>query len=160
MNFEIKQMKKLPIFIKKKRMSEKHIITIEVVIDAPVAKVWECMNEPNHMTKWNFAIPEWHCPSAENDLRVGGKLKARMEARDGSMGFDFEAVYTRIEENSVIHYTLGDGRKVAIDFEADNKQTKVTESFEAEAENPIEMQQAGWQMILNNFKKYVEEQES
>lgn len=131
-------------------------ITIESVINAIPKKVWDYWTEPDHITKWNFASDDWCCPSAENDMTVGGKYKARMEAKDGSFGFDFEAVYDEIIEHKKIVYTIADGRKVTTIFEKLDSSTKVTTTFEAESENPIEMQRDGWQAILDNFKKYVE----
>ncbi|WP_435356742.1 SRPBCC family protein [Emticicia sp. SJ17W-69] len=135
---------------------EKTIITVETTVNAPVAKVWECWTSPEHVTQWNNASDDWHTPHAENDLRVGGKFLSRMEAKDGSFGFDFIGLYEEVEENKSIVYTMEDGRKVAIAFISEGGSTEVTESFEAEATNSIELQQAGWQAILNNFKKYVE----
>ncbi|MEZ5057631.1 MAG: SRPBCC family protein [Saprospiraceae bacterium] len=134
----------------------KEKITVQAEINAPASKVWEYWNEPKHITQWNAAIDTWHCPSAENDLRVGGKLNSRMEAKDGSMGFDFWAIYDVVEPHTHLAYTLGDGRTVDIRLEESNGTTKVTETFEAENENPIEMQRGGWQSILDNFKRYVE----
>lgn len=131
-------------------------ITIETTISADAKKVWEYYNKPEHITKWNFALDEWHCPSAENDLRVGGKLKSRMEAKDGSVGFDFEATYNEIINEKKIAYTIADGRQVVTNFENMGNETKVTTTFEAENQNPVEMQKSGWQAILDNFKKYVE----
>lgn len=133
------------------------IIVVETTVNAPVDKVWEYWTKPEHITQWNNASPEWHTPRATNDLRVGGAFSARMEARDGSMGFDFGGVYDEVKTNEYIEYTLGDGRKVKISFMANDGTTDVSESFEAEGTNPIEMQQAGWQSILDNFKKYTEE---
>lgn len=135
---------------------EKTIITVETTVNAPVAKVWECWTSPEHVTQWNNASDDWHTPHAENDLRVGGKFLSRMEAKDGSFGFDFIGLYEEVEENKSIVYTMEDGRKVAIAFISEGGSTEVTESFEAEEINSIELQQAGWQAILNNFKKYVE----
>jgi uncharacterized protein YndB with AHSA1/START domain len=134
----------------------KEKITVQAAINAPASKVWEYWNEPNHITQWNAAIDSWHCPSAENDLRVGGKLNSRMEAKDGSMGFDFWAIYDIVEPHTHLAYTLGDGRTVDIRLEESNGVTTFTETFEAETENPIEMQRGGWQSILDNFKRYVE----
>ena len=131
-------------------------ITIEVEISANAKKVWDYYNKPEHITKWNFALDEWHCPSAENDLRVGGKLRSRMEAKDGSVGFDFEAVYDEVINEKKIAYTIADGRHVVTNFENLGNKIKVTTTFEAENENPVEMQRSGWQSILNNFKNYVE----
>lgn len=131
-------------------------INIETLISADVQKVWDYYSAPEHITKWNFASDDWHCPSAENDLRVGGKFKSRMEAKDGSFGFDFEGVYDEVVNQKKIAYTMPDGRQVTTDFESDGGRTKVTTTFDAENENPIEMQKTGWQTILDNFKKYVE----
>lgn len=136
--------------------TEKTIITVESTVNAPVAKVWEYWTSPEHITQWNNASEDWHTPHAENDLRVGGKFLSRMEAKDGSFGFDFIGVYDEVEENKSIVYTMEDGRKVAIAFISEGGSTEVTESFEAEDINSIELQQGGWQAILNNFKKYVE----
>jgi uncharacterized protein YndB with AHSA1/START domain len=132
------------------------VITVENTVNAPVEKVWEFWTSPNHITKWNNASDDWHSPSAENDVRTGGKFNVRMEAKDGSMGFDFGGVYDRVEANKAIEYTMGDGRKVTVRFTPEDSQTKVVEMFEAEGENPIEMQRGGWQAILDNFKKYTE----
>lgn len=135
---------------------EKTKITVEATINASVQKVWECWTEPKHITKWCFASEDWHAPIAKNDLRVGGSFMSRMEAKDGSFGFDFGGVYDGVTNHEHISYTMEDTRKVSIAFDGDDTTTKVTETFEAESENPVEMQQAGWQAILNNFKKYVE----
>ena len=131
-------------------------ITIETTINAPVEKVWKFWTLPEHITKWNSASDDWHTPKAENDLRVGGKFAARMEAKDGSFGFDFGGVYDAVKTNELIRYTIGDGRKVAVHFTPNGNETKLSETFEAENTNPVEMQRGGWQAILNNFKKYVE----
>ena len=131
-------------------------VTIESVVEASPKKVWDFWNNPEHITQWNAAADDWHCPSAENDLRVGGTLKSRMEARDGSFGFDFEAVYSEIINHKKIAYSLSDGRKVETTFEDLNGKTKVKTVFDAENENPIDMQREGWQAILNNFKTYTE----
>ncbi|HKJ80438.1 MAG TPA: SRPBCC family protein [Ignavibacteriaceae bacterium] len=131
-------------------------VIIEATVSAGTKKVWDYWNKPEHITKWNFAADDWHCPKAENDLRVGGKLKSRMEARDGSYGFDFEATYDEVTDQKKITYTIADGRKATTDFENLDGKTKITTVFDAENENPIEMQKAGWQAILDNFKKYVE----
>ncbi|SMD15470.1 SRPBCC family protein [Pedobacter nyackensis] len=134
----------------------KTTITVEAVVNAPVDKVWEFWTKPEHIIKWNNASEDWHTPKAENDLRVGGAFSSRMEAKDGSFGFDFGGVYDEVKTNELIAYTLGDDRRVKISFAADGQTTKVTEVFEAEAINPVEMQQTGWQAILDNFKKYAE----
>ena len=134
----------------------KTTITVENIINAPVEKVWECWTKPEHIIQWNNASDDWHTPRAENDLRAGGSFTSRMEAKDGSMGFDFGGVYDAVTLNEYIEYTLGDGRKVKIIFSTQGKQTKITESFEAEDTHSVEMQQGGWQAILDNFKKYTE----
>jgi uncharacterized protein YndB with AHSA1/START domain len=131
-------------------------ITIEAEISADAKKVWDYYNKPEHITKWNYASDDWHCPKAENDLRVGGKLKSRMEAKDGSFGFDFEAIYDEVVAHKKISYTMTDGRVATTDFENQNGKIKVTTTFDAENENPVDMQRSGWQAILDNFKKYVE----
>ena len=133
------------------------IITVENTINAPVEKIWEFWTKPEHIIKWNNASDDWHTPRAENDLRPGGKFVCRMEAKDGSMGFDFEGVNDIIRKNEYIEYTMGDGRKVKITFTANGNRTKVVESFEAENTHSEEMQRGGWQAILDNFKKYTEE---
>jgi len=132
------------------------VITVATTIQAPVEKVWEYWNKPEHITQWCNASDDWHTPRAENDLRKGGRFSSRMEAKDGSMGFDFGGVYDEVWPNEYIAYTMGDGRKVNIRFSAAGNETKLTESFEAEETNPIEMQRGGWQSILDNFKKYTE----
>lgn len=135
---------------------KKSQIRIEALITASSSKVWSYWTEPQHITQWNFAVPEWHCPKATNDLRVGGKYFARMEAKDGSFGFDFEATYVDVVDQNRIVYTMTDGRKVSTSFEALGNTTKVVSIFDAENENPEEMQRQGWQSILNNFKSYTE----
>lgn len=132
-------------------------ITVETTVNAPVEKVWEFWSNPEHITKWSFASPDWHTPYADNDLRVGGEFKSTMAAKDGSMSFDFGGTYTTVDTNKKIEYTLGDGRKVSIIFDALSENTRVTETFDAENTHPIEMQRGGWQAILDNFKKYTEE---
>lgn len=132
-------------------------IKIDITILAPVEKVWDYFNAPEHITKWNFAHESWHCPSAENDLQVGGKLKTRMEAKDGSFGFDLVGIYDEIVPFQLIKYHLEDGRKVEVCFEKiDENTTKVTKIFDPETQNPVEMQRDGWYKILDNFHKYVE----
>ena len=134
----------------------KAVLTVQSIINAPVEKVWEYWNGPEHIVKWASASDDWHTTRADNDLRVGGKFTSRMEAKDGSMGFDFGGIYDEVRTNEYIEYTLGDGRKVNISFKQDGSNTKVVENFEAEETNPIEMQQTGWQNIMDNFKKYTE----
>lgn len=133
-------------------------VTIETLVNAPVEKVWEYWTEPNHLIEWNSASDDWHTPFAENDLRAGGKFLSRMEAKDGSFGFDFGGVYDEVKLHEFISYTLGDGRKVETTFLNQENDTKIIQVFDPETENPIEMQQQGWQAILNNFKKYAEQQ--
>lgn len=137
-------------------MSNESSITIEATINAPIDMVWKLWSEPEHITKWNSPSEDWHTPRAENDLRTGGKFLSRMEAKDGSFGFDFGGVYDEVRENEFIGYTLGDGRKVTVDFTSDGNTTSIVETFDPESENPREMQRAGWQAILDNFKKYAE----
>jgi uncharacterized protein YndB with AHSA1/START domain len=136
--------------------NKKTEITVSVIVNAPLQKVWQFWTLPEHIKQWNFASDDWHTPKAENDLRVGGKFLSRMEAKDGSFGFDFLGVYDEIKENKLITYTMVDGRKAKIIFINEGNATKVIETFEAENENSIELQQGGWQAILNNFKKYSE----
>jgi len=132
------------------------MITVETTIKAPLLKVWEHWTKPEHIINWNFASDEWHCPTASNDLKSGGEFNWRMEAKDGSMGFDFTGVYEQIKENELITYKMSDGRKVEIRFVESNGEIKLSESFEAERTNSDEMQRAGWQSILENFRNYVE----
>jgi len=135
---------------------KKKVITIESTIQAPVNKVWDFWTKPEHITKWNNASDDWHTPWAKNDLRVEGKFLSRMEAKDGSMGFDFGGVYNAVNEHQFIEYTIGDGRKVKVKFTPQANITRVVESFEAENTHSLEMQRDGWQAILDNFKKYTE----
>ncbi|HXB31672.1 MAG TPA: SRPBCC family protein [Puia sp.] len=132
------------------------IIAIDAIVNAPLEKVWKFWTEPGHITKWNAASDDWHSPYAENDLKAGGKFISRMEAKDGSFGFDFGGVYDEVKTHELIAYTLGDGRKVKITFSSEGNAIKIVENFEAEKVNSIEIQRAGWQSILNNFKKYTE----
>lgn len=135
---------------------KKSTITVETTVHRPVEKVWEYWTEPRHITKWCNASDDWHAPKAENDLRAGGRFLTRMEAKDGSFGFDFSGVYNEVRINEFISYAIDDGRKVMITFISHGNDTKVIETFEAETTNSIEMQKAGWQAILDNFKKYSE----
>lgn len=136
--------------------TNKIIITVQAIINAPVEIVWKNWTTPEDVVNWNYASEDWHSTRAENDLRVGGKFNYRMEAKDRSIGFDFEGVYDNIINKQQIDYTLGDGRIVKITFSDRGDTTEVVESFEAEEINSIELQRGGWQAILNNFKKYVE----
>ena len=131
-------------------------ITVSISIDATLDKVWACWTHPNAITKWNFASPEWHCPKATNDCRVGGEFHYRMAAKDNSASFDFWGTYTAVEPKKQLAITLGDHRKMTVHFESKNDGVTVTETFEAEAQNPPELQRAGWQAILDNFRLYVE----
>ncbi len=135
-------------------MSDK--ITVTAAVNADVKKAWDDYTKPEHITKWNFADPSWRCPYASNDMRVGGKYSARMEAKDGSFGFDFEAIYDEIVEGERFSYTMLDGRQATVVFDKNGAGTQVTVTFDAEEENSVEMQKGGWQAILDNFKKYAE----
>lgn len=132
-------------------------VTTEALVHAPLASVWRSWTDPEAITQWNFASDDWHCPAATNDLRVGGAFSSTMAARDGSMSFEFGGVYDQVEEFHIIAYTLGDGRKVNVAFSAvDAATTKIVQVFDAEEANSVEMQQSGWQAILDNFAKYAE----
>ncbi len=133
-------------------------ITVEVFVSTPREKAWQYWTAPEHIVKWNFASDDWSAPRAENDLRVGGKFKYRMEAKDGSAGFDFEGTYTAVEEYEKIEYVLADERRVVVELREQEGGCKITETFDAEGENSLELQKAGWQAILDNFKKCVEEE--
>lgn len=132
------------------------IISVETIINAPVETVWKNWITPENIVVWNVASEDWHTPFAENDFRMDGKFCYRMEAKDGSAGFDFEGKYEEVKIYEQITYTTEDGRKVQVIFTTEDHQTKVMELFEAETENSIELQREGWQAILNNFKNYVE----
>lgn len=131
-------------------------ITVQTTVNAPIEKVWAYWTEPEHITKWAFASQDWEAPQAENDLQVGGKFSTRMQAKDGSAGFDFGGVYTAIEDRELIEYDMDDGRHVKIEFESTPGQVNIIQTFDPENENPLEMQRGGWQAILDNFKDYVE----
>ena len=132
------------------------IITVEATINAPVNRVWKFWTLPEHIIHWNNASDDWHTPWAENDFRVGGSFLSRMEAKDGSFGFDFGGAYNEIRMHELIAYTIFDGRKVRISFNSSDNSTSISESFEAEGVHSIELQKSGWQSILDNFKHYVE----
>ena len=136
--------------------TKKTIITVENTVNAPVEKVWKYWTAPEHITQWNHASDDWHSPSAQNDVRVGGTFSIRMEAKDGSFGFDFGGVYDQVKANELIEYTMGDGRKVEVHFSSNGDETKVVETFDAENTHSLEMQKGGWQAILDNFKQYTE----
>ena len=131
-------------------------ITVQTTINSPVERVWEAYTTPADITRWNFASDDWCCPSAEADLRVGGTYKARLEAKDGSLGFDFVAIYGELQPNRALTLAMADGRKARTTFALEDGKTEVTITFDAETQNPVEMQRDGWQAILNNFKAYVE----
>lgn len=135
----------------------KTAITVENNVNAPVGKVWKLWTEPEHVKNWNNASADWHTPKALNDLRTGGKFVFTMAAKDGSSSFDFEGIYDEVIENQHIVYTLADGRKVKIIFRENGDSTRITEMFDAENIHSHEMQRAGWQAILDNFKKYAEQ---
>lgn len=131
-------------------------VTIATTVAKSADKVWTYYNSPAHITQWNFASSDWQCPRAEVDLRVGGKMNSRMEAKDGSFGFDFEATYDEVVPPKKVAYTMPDGRRVQTTFEAKGSETHVTTVFDAEDQHPVDFQKAGWQAILDNFKKYAE----
>ncbi|PUV21185.1 SRPBCC family protein [Sphingobacterium athyrii] len=131
-------------------------INVEATVNAPVEKVWQQWNAPADIMQWNTADPSWHCPSSQNDLRVNGTFKNRMEAKDGSFGFDFEGTYDRVELHREIAYTMSDGRTVSTLFSERDGKTIISTTFDAEQMNDPEFQQQGWQSILNNFVKHVE----
>lgn len=137
-------------------MTQSTKITVDAVTAVPVAEVWKAWNTPGDIMQWNTAHPSWHCPSSENDLKPGGKFKHRMEAKDGSFGFDMEGVYDKVEMHKEISYTMADGRKVITSFITQNGKTNIATTFDAETQNDPEFQQQGWQAILNNFVNYIE----
>lgn len=131
-------------------------IIIQASVKADIQTAWNCYTNPDHITQWNFASDEWWCPMATNDLRVGGSFTSRMEAKDGSFGFDFEGVYTDVVEFKHLVYLMADGRSVRVQFTESGDHTDVEVQFDAEDQNSLDMQRAGWQAILNNFKKHTE----
>lgn len=131
-------------------------ITVTSIIHAPIHKVWECWTTDEHIEKWNFASSDWYCPSAKNNLIIGGEFHYTMASIDNSMSFDFWGTYQEIIVEKRIEIVLGDGRNVKVVFEETENGVQLTEVFDPEQENPIELQQAGWQSILDNFKKYTE----
>ncbi|MCF8256235.1 MAG: SRPBCC family protein [Flavobacteriales bacterium] len=136
-------------------MTELQPITITASVAATPQKAWECYTDPAHVIGWNFASDDWHCPSASTDLRAGGRFVARMEAKDGSFGFDFEGIYTQVEPQRSLGYVLADGRNVSVSFRANGDATTVTVTFDPETENSIELQRQGWQAILDNYARYA-----
>lgn len=131
-------------------------ITIQTKISAPIDKVWEFYTQPKHITKWNFANDEWCCPNAKNDLQKGGEFDLRMEAKDGSMGFNFTGKYEKLQPNKLISYKIADGRNVDVEFITKENDVHLKQTFDAEGTNSDEQQRNGWQAILENFKKYTE----
>lgn len=131
-------------------------LTVTAWVPVSPALAWNLFTDPHAVTQWNFASDDWHCPSASVDLAVGGVHRARMEARDGSFGFDFEGVYSEVEAPHALTLVLWDGRKARTTFTPSADGTRVETVFDAEDQNPAEMQQAGWQAILNNYRKHVE----
>jgi uncharacterized protein YndB with AHSA1/START domain len=131
-------------------------ITVKSIIKAPISRVWECWTLPKHIIKWNFASNDWHCPKAENNLIIGGEFHYLMEAKDGSFNFDFWGTYVTINEGKYLEILLGDGRRMSVSFELLENETIITERFDPETQNSVELQKTGWQMILDNFKLYVE----
>ncbi len=130
-------------------------ITVETTLNTELDKVWNYWTSPEHIVNWNFASDDWHCPKATNDIRTGGKFSSTMASKDGKMSFDFEGIYDEVIEHKKIAYSLEDGRQVLVTFENQNGKTTVTEQFDPENIHPEDFQKAGWQSILNNFKKYV-----
>lgn len=139
-------------------MPNKTLVTVEAAVEAPIATAWDCWTKPEHIMQWNNASDDWHTPSATIDLQEGGTFTSRMEAKDGSVGFDFRGTFTKVEPEKKLEYTMEDGRTVSIIFEEKQGTTHIAETFVAEDENPVEMQREGWQAILNNFKKYTASQ--
>ena len=131
-------------------------ITVKTSVQGDIDKVWNYWTKPEHITNWNFASDEWCCPSAKNDLKANGTFSWRMEAKDGSMGFDFEGTYEKIVDKELISYKMADGRKVEIEFTQNGNEIQISETFDAEGTNSVEQQRTGWQAILENFKKYTE----
>jgi len=137
--------------------TERAPIAVKVLVRCDPATAWRAFTQPASVMQWNFAVPEWHCPQADNDLRVGGHFCYRMEARDRSMGFDFEGRFTEIVPNERLAFTLGPERRVVVTFRPAAGGTEVTESFTPDPDTPLEMQQAGWQSILDNYRRHAEQ---
>lgn len=136
---------------------KKTLICIETLVNRPVNIVWQCFTDPENVKHWNHASDDWHTPNASSDLQPGGRFCYRMEAKDGSFGFDFEGVYQDVIPNSLLSYKIGDGRDVRVEFMPDGDKTRVMETFEAETMNSIELQREGWQAILDNFSRFAEQ---
>jgi uncharacterized protein YndB with AHSA1/START domain len=135
-------------------------ITVQAVAQAPIKKVWDAWNNPADIKQWNAASADWHTTASTVDLRVGGRMKSRMEAKDGSMGFDFEGTYTKVDAPNRLAFRMSDGRTVSVSFKPAKGGVEITETFDAETTNPIEMQRAGWQAILDSFVRHVERKAS
>lgn len=135
-------------------------ITVQTLVNAGIEKVWECWTNPEHVMQWNNASADWHTPKASNDLRVGGQFSYTMASRDGAMSFDFGGVYTAVEQHRLIEYALGDSRQVSVKFSEEENGVSVIETFDPEKINSLELQQAGWQAILDNFKKHCESEDA
>jgi len=131
-------------------------ITVQTVVKAGLDDVWAAWNNPEAIKQWNAASDDWHTTAASVELREGGKFSARMEAKDGSEGFDFEGTYTRVVPRKLIEYRMDDGRQVTVEFSEQAGRVLVRETFDAESENPPELQRQGWQAILERFGRYVE----
>jgi uncharacterized protein YndB with AHSA1/START domain len=129
-------------------------ITVETQVAAPVEEVWRAYTTPADVKQWNAASDDWHTTAATVDLRVGGAFSSRMEAKDGSVGFDFAGTYTKIENHKLIEYEFG-GRSARVEFTPEQAGVRVKVTFDAESENPVEMQRAGWQSILDSFARHV-----
>ncbi|MBU4609776.1 SRPBCC family protein [Achromobacter sp. GG226] len=132
-------------------------ITVETRVHAPIATVWRAYTSPDDIRQWNFASPDWHCPAAQVDLREGGAFSSRMEAKDGSMGFDFAGTYTKVVQNERLEYAFGD-RQAVVEFHEDGDAVRVRVTFDPDGEYPRDMQASGWQAILENFARHAEDQ--
>jgi uncharacterized protein YndB with AHSA1/START domain len=136
--------------------NESNSITVKIKIDKPIASVWQFWTNPADIANWNIPFENWHCPKVENDLKVGGKFCYRMESKDGNEGFDHDGIYDKVVENQLIEYTVSDGRKSIIEFISDGENTQITETFEPEKDNPIELQKEFCSSVLQKFKIYTE----
>jgi uncharacterized protein YndB with AHSA1/START domain len=132
------------------------LITVSTTVSKPLMQVWDSWTAPAHIVNWYFASDDWEVGEVTNDLRTGGKFSTFMRAKDGSAGFDFNGIYTAVRERALIDYTIEDGRTVHITFSEGEEGVTVTETFEPENENTEDLQRAGWQAILENFKRYTE----
>jgi len=130
-------------------------ITVECAVNAPLAKVWKAYTTPEDIVQWNAASDDWHTTKATVDLRAGGEFSSRMEAKDGSFGFDFAGVYTTVIPEALVEYAFGD-RNCAVEFVPNGDAVTVRVSFDPETQNPVERQREGWMAILTNFAKYIE----